>query len=203
MSQPKTKRIPAPLYAVAGAGDLAYQQLRKLPTAVTELTGKATVTTADLRTKAAQSTADLRTKAVQSTAELRERANNGADLDRLRALALRNRDAVLAGAQAASQRAMAIYGTLVAHGERVVGTGVVRAADTVTADMEATEAPAQVTATTQSQPEPTPATVATATEAPQATAPTATETTPPTAAAEAPAKINGSKPTKRTRPSTK
>lgn len=202
MSQPKTKRIPAPLYAVAGAGDLAYQQLRKLPTAVTELTGKATVTTADLRTKAAQ-----------STAELRERANNGADLDRLRALALRNRDAVLAGAQAASQRAMAIYGTLVAHGERVVGTGVVRAADTVTADMEATEAPAQVTATTQREPEPTPATVATATEtpsateAPQAAAPAAVteapQATAPAAATEAPAKINGSKPTKRTRPSTK
>ncbi|WFE26449.1 hypothetical protein O7623_24465 [Solwaraspora sp. WMMD791] len=198
MSQPKTKRIPAPLYAVAGAGDLAFQQLRKLPTAVTELTGKATVTTADLRTKAAQ-----------STAELRERANSGTDLDRLRTLALRNRDAVLAGAQAASQRAMAIYGTLVAHGERVVGTGVVRAADTVTADMEATEAPAQVTATTQREPEPTRATVATATEAPAATATEAStaaeaaQATAPTAAAEAPAKINGSKPTKRTRPSTK
>ena len=139
MSQPKTKRIPAPLYAVAGAGDLAYQQLRKLPEAVTELTGKATVTTAGLRSKAAQ-----------STAELRERANNGTDLDRLRALAQRNRDAVLASAQAASQRAVEIYGTLVAHGERVVGTGVVRAADTVNADMEATEAPAQVAATAQS-----------------------------------------------------
>ncbi|MDG4773217.1 hypothetical protein [Solwaraspora sp. WMMD792] len=135
MSQPKTKRIPAPLYAVAGAGDLAYQQLRKLPVAVTQLTGKATLGTVGLREKAAQ-----------STAELRERANTGADLERLRAIALRNRDAVLAGAQSAGQRAVAIYGTLVAHGERVVGTGVVRAADTVNADMETTEAPAQVTA---------------------------------------------------------
>ena len=161
MSQPKTKRIPAPLYAVAGAGDLAYQQLRKLPEAVTELTGKA-----------AGTTAELRTKAVQSTAELRERANSGTELERLRAVALRNRDAALAGAQAAGQRAVAIYGTLVAHGERVVGTGVVRAADTVHADMEATEAPAQVAATAQ----PTPA------------------------ATETPAKINGAKPAKRTRP---
>ena len=31
MTQPKTTRIPAPLYAAAGAGDLAFQQLRKLP----------------------------------------------------------------------------------------------------------------------------------------------------------------------------
>jgi len=32
-----TRKIPAPLYAAAGAGDLAYQQLRKLPERVAEL----------------------------------------------------------------------------------------------------------------------------------------------------------------------
>ncbi|MDG4768219.1 hypothetical protein O7632_29630 [Solwaraspora sp. WMMD406] len=138
MSQPKpkTSRIPAPIYAVAGAGDLAYQKLRKLPVAMTQLTGRASLTTTGIRDKA-----------VQGTAELRERAASRADLDRLRVIASRNRDAVLAGAQTAGQRAVRLYGTLVAHGERVVGTGVVRAADTVNADMEATEAPAQVAAT--------------------------------------------------------
>ncbi|MFY1634448.1 hypothetical protein ACN27F_14410 [Solwaraspora sp. WMMB335] len=135
MSQSKTKRIPGPLYAVAGAGDLAYQRLRRLPVAMTRLTGRAAVTTAGLREKA-----------TQSSAELRQRATDGADFDRLRALALRNRDAMVAGAQAAGARAVIIYGNLVAHGERVVGTGVVRAADTVNADMDATEAPAQVEA---------------------------------------------------------
>ncbi|MFV2021413.1 hypothetical protein [Micromonospora sp. LOL_023] len=175
MSEPKTKRIPAPLYAVAGVGDLAYQQLRKLPETVTELTGKATGTTAELRTKA-----------VQTTAELRERANSGTELERLRAVALRNRDAVVAGAHSAGQRAVAIYGSLVAHGERVVGTGVVRAADTVNADMEATEAPAQVAAV----PQPTPA----------AAAPAATDEAESPAATGTPATVDGAKPAKRNRP---
>jgi heparin binding hemagglutinin HbhA len=37
--QTATRRIPEPLYAAAGAGDLAYQQLRKLPERVAELRG--------------------------------------------------------------------------------------------------------------------------------------------------------------------
>jgi heparin binding hemagglutinin HbhA len=37
--QTTTRRIPEPLYAAAGAGDLAYQQLRKLPERVAELRG--------------------------------------------------------------------------------------------------------------------------------------------------------------------
>jgi len=44
--QTKTK-IPAPLYAAAGAGDLAYQQLRKLPAVLNELSDRAV---ASLRT---------------------------------------------------------------------------------------------------------------------------------------------------------
>ena len=44
--QTKTK-FPAPLYAAAGAGDLAYQQLRKLPAVMTELSERAA---ASLRT---------------------------------------------------------------------------------------------------------------------------------------------------------
>jgi len=35
-----TKKYPAPLYAAAGAGDYAYQQLRKLPARINELRGK-------------------------------------------------------------------------------------------------------------------------------------------------------------------
>ncbi|GGJ91377.1 hypothetical protein GCM10010123_21490 [Pilimelia anulata] len=43
MSHESKNRIPNPLYAAAGAGDLAFQQLRKhLPAAVDQLRGRAT-----------------------------------------------------------------------------------------------------------------------------------------------------------------
>ncbi len=47
---------------------------------------------------------------------------------------------MVAGAHAAQERALAAYAELVARGERVVGAGVLEAADTVNADIEATEA---------------------------------------------------------------
>ncbi|MCZ7419287.1 hypothetical protein O7605_07110 [Verrucosispora sp. WMMA2121] len=187
MTQPKTNRIPAPIYAAAGAGELALQQLRRLPTVVgelrdravadggrvvSELGGKAVVTGFELRQKAnetlrnANRTAEsLRQKAAPAAdlnrlrehadlAKLREAADlnklretadlnklrGAADLDRLRELATRNAAVVVAGAQAAQERALAAYGALVARGERVVGTGVLEVAETVNTDIEATEA---------------------------------------------------------------
>ncbi|MGC5332603.1 hypothetical protein [Micromonospora sp. DT62] len=179
MTQPKTSRIPAPIYAAAGAGELALQQLRKLPAVVTDLGtkvvadlgGKAVVTGVELRQKAndtlrtANLTAEgLREKAVPTELDLKrlreaadlnklrevadlERLREVADLDRLRALATRNAAVVVAGAQAAQERAQAAYVALVARGERVVGAGVLEAAETVNADIEATEAePAEAVA---------------------------------------------------------
>jgi heparin binding hemagglutinin HbhA len=134
--KPKTSRIPAPLYAAAGAGDLAYQQLRRLPAVVTDLRGKAVAPG-----KRSLKRSDL-------------------EIERLRETAVRNAAALMTRTQAAQQRALAAYAQLVARGERVVGTGVVQAADTVNADMEATEAPAEVTAgrtTTANAPEVAPA----------------------------------------------
>jgi heparin binding hemagglutinin HbhA len=121
-SKPKTNRIPAPLYAAAGAGDLAYQQLRRLPAVVTDLRGKA----------AAPGKRSLR--------------RTDLEMERLRETAVRNAAALVSRTHAAQQRALEAYARLVARGERIVGTGVVQAADTVNADMEATEAPAEVTA---------------------------------------------------------
>ncbi|MGC4894897.1 hypothetical protein [Micromonospora sp. DT31] len=159
MTQPKTNRIPAPLYAAAGAGELALEQLRKLPTVVSglstrvvaDLGGKAVVTGYDLRHKATETlkTANLTATGLReragATDQLREAAHldklrEAANLDKLRESATRNAAVVVAGAQAAQERALAAYAELVARGERVVGAGVLEAADTVNADIEATEA---------------------------------------------------------------
>ena len=128
--QTKTK-LPAPLYAAAGAGDLAYQQLRKLPAVVTELSEKAA---ASLRTYNEQANA----KATQ----LREKAQT-TDFDALRGNAASVASSL---AQLAQERTVAVYTALVARGEKVVGAGVVTTADVVNADIEATTAPKAVEA---------------------------------------------------------
>ncbi|MER5335076.1 hypothetical protein [Micromonospora sp. NPDC002717] len=207
MTQPKTHRIPAPIYAAAGAGELALQQLRKLPAVVTEvvadLGGKAVVTGFELRQKAndtlrtANLTASgLREKAASSDLDLKrlreaadldklrevadlDKLREVADLDKLREVATRNAAVVVAGAQAAQERAQAAYVALVARGERVVGAGVLEAAETVNADIEATEAelePAGTAATTPAVP--------TAAEVPTPAAPTTVEVPTPADVAE-------------------
>jgi len=253
MTQPKTNRIPAPLYAAAGAGELALEQLRKLPTVVGELGtrvvadlgGKAVVTGVELREKATEtlknanltgsglreraanlSAAGLRERAANlSAAGLRERAAAAEfDLPRLREAATRNAAAVLAGAQSAQaraeramadaqERAVSAYAELVARGERVVGAGVLEAADTVNADIEATETDrtpaveaAQPVAAEAERPAevPSPAEVAEAAEAkPAAVKRTrATRSTAAKAAAAKPATPSAKLPktTRRTRP---
>lgn len=132
MTEQTNTRIPAPLYAAAGAGDLAYQQLRKLPAVLTQLSDRA-----------AASLKVYNEQAGTKAAELREKANT-TDF-----VALRENAASVATsiAQLAQERAIAVYTDLVARGERVVGTGVVEAADVVNADIETTEEPKAVEAT--------------------------------------------------------
>ncbi|MFE9192558.1 hypothetical protein ACFYL6_23425 [Micromonospora sp. NPDC007208] len=159
MSEPKTNRIPAPIYAAAGAGELAIEQLRKLPAVVgvlstrvvADLGGRAVLTGFELKQKATET---LRT--ANETADL-AKLREVADIDKLRAAATRNAALVVASAHVAQERAFAAYGALVARGERVVGAGVLEAAETVNADIEATEAV-------------TPATTAAATTTPAAPA---------------------------------
>ena len=136
--QTKTTRIPAPLYAAAGAGDLAYQQLRKLPMVVGEFGGRAMASSFELREKAVASLKVANTTAMT----LRDKAAT-TDLDTLRDRATTN---AMALAQAAQERATAAYTALVSHGERVVGTGVVQTAEVVNADIEATDETRSVTA---------------------------------------------------------
>ena len=132
MTEQTKTRFPAPLYAAAGAGDLAYQQLRKLPAVVNELGDRAAASLRNVNDTANTTAASLKTTATATDFDkLRETATAGA----------------VAFAQAAQERAVAVYTSLVAHGERVVGTGVVEAADVVNADIEATEEPKAVEAT--------------------------------------------------------
>jgi len=137
MTEQTKTRFPAPLYAAAGAGDLAYQQLRKLPAAVTVLSEKAA---ASLRTYNEQANA--------KATELREKAQT-TDFDALRGNAASVATSI---AQLAQERTVAAYTALVARGEKVVGSGVVTTADVVNADIETTDAPKAVEAA----PAPTP-----------------------------------------------
>ncbi|MEU7803452.1 hypothetical protein AB0B10_29790 [Micromonospora arborensis] len=242
MSEPKTNRIPAPIYAAAGAGELAIEHLRKLPAVVgvlgtrvvADLGGRAVLTGFELRQKATETlrtanetagtlreldlaklreSADLsKLREAADLSKLREAADLAklrevADLDKLRAAATRNAVMVFASAQAAQERAFAAYGALVARGERVVGTGVLEAAETVNADIEATQAvtptttPAATTAPTAAAPAdvPTPADVAEIAEAKPAAVKKAARA-PKAAKPEATPSAKLPRATKRTRP---
>ena len=121
MTEQTNTRIPAPLYAAAGAGDLAYQQLRKLPSVVNELSDRVN----ELSERAAASLKSANDQAGTKAATLRDKAST-TDFDKLRDTAT---NSAVAFAQVASERAIAVYTALVARGERVVGTGVVEAAE--------------------------------------------------------------------------
>jgi hypothetical protein len=133
----ETTKIPNPLYAAAGAGDLAIENLRKLPGKVAdfqervqaELPGRITV----LQDKLTQKVAEI----PSFVAELRQRVVD-ADTDKLRESARRNANLVLTNAQ---EKAVAIYATLVARGEEVVGRSMpaTRTANPVIAEIIATD----------------------------------------------------------------
>jgi heparin binding hemagglutinin HbhA len=126
------KRIPNPLYAAAGAGELAYEQLRRLPERVSELRGRV---------------AELRPVVTEAVTERVSERSLRADLDKLRDGALRNAQAFVSGAQVAQRQATAVYDELVARGERIVAgarteqaKGQLAAAKAEIKDAEKTEA---------------------------------------------------------------
>jgi hypothetical protein len=94
-----TRRYPNPLYAAAGAGDLAYEQLRQLPAKAVELGGRV----AALRPV-------VTTAVTTAVGEPAKRV----DVDKLREAAVRN-------AEVLRTQAVAVYNDLVARGETVVG----------------------------------------------------------------------------------
>ena len=94
-----SRRIPNPLYAAAGAGDLAYQQLRQLPA------------------KALEFSAALRPVVTDAVTEPVRRV----DVDRIRGDVERLRDAAVRNAETLRTQAFSVYTELVARGEKIVG----------------------------------------------------------------------------------
>jgi heparin binding hemagglutinin HbhA len=154
-----TRKIPTPLYAAAGAGDLAYQQLRKLPAQVAQLRARVE---------------ELRPAVTDVVAETNLRADLTVAADRLRDAARRNTSSLLAGAQVAQDKAFAVYTELVNRGEKVVAGGR-------TAEAKIEIEPASKTVTTEVAVTPTPADVAPAVT----TKPQVASTTVPAAASPA------------------
>jgi hypothetical protein len=95
--------IPSPFLAAAGAGELAYQQLRKLPEVAAKTVRTAGQTAEELRLRIASGDRDLT-----------------AELARLRESAQRGTATVVAQAATVQERAVTGYRSLVARGERVV-----------------------------------------------------------------------------------
>ncbi len=97
MTQTKAEtkiKIPSALYAAAGAGDLAYQELRKLSERVAGI--------------------KLRDRVSETESEMRH------DVEKLREAARRQAHAVVERTQAAQERAQEIYQDLVIRGQHVV-----------------------------------------------------------------------------------
>ena len=100
--------LPTAFYAAAGAGDLAYQRLRKLPDATERALRTAGETATTLRERMAAGEARLpRERIVAEAARLRESAQRGAHT-------------FVSGAATAQQKAVTGYQNLVAHGVKVV-----------------------------------------------------------------------------------
>ncbi|MEV6966330.1 hypothetical protein AB0M47_14540 [Hamadaea sp. NPDC051192] len=135
------------VYAAAGIGDLAVEQLKKIPALADQL-----------RTKAGQLREQgptLRAQATEKAAELTGKV----DVERIRTVLMTN-------AQKAAEKATALYGDLVARGERVVDTEpgaadvvdseIVDPAPQATADPEAPNAPKPTAKPTARKPKATP-----------------------------------------------
>jgi hypothetical protein len=128
-----SRRIPNPIYAAAGAGDLAYRQLRTLPAKALELSGRVVA---------------LRPVVADAVTEAVKEPVRKVDVDKLRAAAKRNADVLVAQAHVVQERAATVYAGLVAHGEKIVGgpyKTLEPAGDIVAVDVERTDVPSAAT----------------------------------------------------------
>jgi heparin binding hemagglutinin HbhA len=116
VSTTQEKKRNSAVYAAAGIGDLAYEQLKKIPALAEELRTKA----GTLREQGPS----WRAQATDKAAELAGKV----DVDKIRTVLVTN-------AQKAAEKAASLYDDLVARGEKVVESDapatVSKAADTV------------------------------------------------------------------------
>jgi heparin binding hemagglutinin HbhA len=108
------KKRSSAVYAAAGIGDLAYQQLKKIPALADELRVKAE----SLREQSPAWRAQATDKAAQLAGKV--------DVDKIRTV-------LVANAQKAAEKAASFYGDLVTRGEKVVESEAPAATATVTA----------------------------------------------------------------------
>ena len=132
MTEQTKTRFPAPLYAAAGAGDLAYQQLRKLPAVVNELSERAAASLRTANEQANTKASQLRDKAADHRLRrpARQRRQRGDHVRPDRAGARRRRSTPPWSPAASAWSAPASSS----------------AADVVNADLETTEEPKAVEA---------------------------------------------------------
>src|SRR5262245_45607804 len=139
MPNTDTTKIPGPVYAAAGAGDLAIEGLRKVPARVAKLQDRLQ-TELPGRVNGWQDRITQRVAELPSiVAQLRQRVVD-TDTDKLRESARRNAAIVRTGAQVAQDRATSIYADLVARGEQVIGRTVPGYRATVIAEVVAAPA---------------------------------------------------------------
>ena|SRR5215475_2608748 len=119
MPNTDTSKIPGPVYAAAGAGDIAIERLRTVPARFAKLQDRLQSDlpgqVSELQSRLTQRVAEL----PSIVAELRQRVIDS-DTDKVRDSVRRNADVVRANAQVAQERAASIYADLVARGEQVV-----------------------------------------------------------------------------------
>lgn len=114
MSTTEEKKHSSAVYAAAGIGDMAYQQLKKIPALAEELRVKA----GTLR----EQSPGWRAQATDKAAELAGKV----DVDKIRTVLVNN-------AQKAAEKAASFYDELVTRGEKVVDTDAPAATATATA----------------------------------------------------------------------
>lgn len=114
MNTTQEKKHSSAVYAAAGIGDLAYQQLKKIPAIAEELRVKA----GSLREQGPS----WRAQATDKAAELAGKV----DVEKIRTVLVEN-------AQKAAERAQSFYDGLVTRGEKVVDTEAPATVATATA----------------------------------------------------------------------
>jgi hypothetical protein len=114
--------LPRPVYAVAGAGELAAEQLKKLAAQAPEIQARAAELPQEIRKIANDLPRDLQNLAtdIPSIAAQLQAKARGIDVDVVTKAVKRNVETARKNLDTAQHKAVDVYGDLVKRGERVV-----------------------------------------------------------------------------------